>query len=98
MIASVNLHAHTKENATEEAGARIEVQARAQKKFVASSTSLFRRLNLARTGPLAPDRDARRVKVNLTGDSLDMAAFSRIGEAFVAKNNGTEKTELRGHR
>jgi iron uptake system EfeUOB component EfeO/EfeM len=41
---------------------------------------------------VAPDKDARRVKVDLTGDSLDMPRSVKSGKtAFVVKNSGMEK-------
>jgi iron uptake system EfeUOB component EfeO/EfeM len=41
---------------------------------------------------VAPDKDARRVKVDLTGDSVDMPRSVKSGKtAFVVKNSGTEK-------
>jgi iron uptake system EfeUOB component EfeO/EfeM len=41
---------------------------------------------------VAPDKDAHRVKVDLTGDSLDMPRSVNSGKtAFVVKNSGTEK-------
>ncbi len=41
---------------------------------------------------IAPDKDARRVNVDLTGDRLDMPGSIESGKtAFVVKNSGPEK-------
>ena len=80
------------ESPSEKAGNAWDTTKQKTKETAHDAANATRNVADAVIETVAPDKDARQVKVDLTGDSVDMRRSVESGKtAFVVKNSGTEK-------